>query len=111
VPPGWSPRPPGARIPLERLKKEIKHRTAVGGIFPNRVCLIRLVGMDLFEKDDEWQDGRRYLLPESMARIDAVPGVAETETSRRRLSTKVRPAGELGICRGGGEAPFKWLMR
>ena len=25
------------------------------------------------EQDDEWQDGRRYFLPESMARIDAVP--------------------------------------
>ena len=28
--------------------------------------------MVLFEQDDEWQDGRRYFLPESMARIDAV---------------------------------------
>ncbi len=28
--------------------------------------------MVLAEQDDEWQDGRRYFLPESMARIDAV---------------------------------------
>jgi hypothetical protein len=28
--------------------------------------------MVLFEQDDEWQDGRRYFRPESMARIDAV---------------------------------------
>ncbi len=33
--------------------------------------------MLLAEQDDEWQDGRRYFRPESMAPIDAV-------TDRRR---------------------------
>lgn len=59
--------------PLERLNKEIKRRTAVVGIFPNRASVLRLVGMILAEQDDEWQDGRRYFRPETMAAIDAAP--------------------------------------
>ncbi len=58
--------------PLERLNKEIKRRTGVVGIFPTRDSVLRLVGMILAEQDDEWQDGRRYFRPETMAAIDAV---------------------------------------
>jgi putative transposase len=64
--------------PLERLNKEVKRRTAVVGIFPTRGSVIRLVGMILAEQDDDWQDGRRYFRPETMALIDAVTEQSET---------------------------------
>jgi putative transposase len=61
--------------PLERLHKEIKRRTNVVGIFPNRASLVRMVATLLSEQDDEWQVAdRRYFSAGSMAHIDELGG-------------------------------------
>src|ERR687892_2039996 len=74
--------------PNERLNREIRRRTDVVGIFPDRGSIIRLVGAVLAEQHDEWADGRRYLGLEVLSRSRMVLVTGETTTTEPTESTE-----------------------
>jgi transposase-like protein len=67
--------------PQERLNREIRRRTDVVGIFPNRDSIIRLVGAVLGEIQDDWAVVRRYLTLDDNLRALEVP-LLEPKTTK-----------------------------
>jgi putative transposase len=71
--------------PNERLNREIRRRTDVVGIFPDRDAITRLVGAVLAEQHDEWAEGRRYLGLDVLARARASARPETTQSGHTEL--------------------------
>ncbi len=72
------PQPHRIRIsstnPLERLNLEIRRRTRVIGIFPHSGACVRLIGMLLVEKHEDWLTDEKAYLTFDDAPAEETPG-------------------------------------
>jgi putative transposase len=64
---------------LQRLNQEIKPRTRVVRIFPNRESCLRLVSALALEVSEEWVTGRRYLDMEELREHRRLEELVESE--------------------------------
>lgn len=54
---------------LERLNREIRRRTTVGGIFPSKDSYIRLVGTYLIEYSEDWSMSHCYINQDTLKQV------------------------------------------
>ncbi|MBA7551539.1 IS256 family transposase ISCARN68 [subsurface metagenome] len=74
---------------LERFNQEIKRRTSVIRIFPNRESALRLIGALCMEQAEEWLTGKQYL---DMSLLDSVDQEQEAELRQDPAESGVKVA-------------------
>ncbi len=70
---------------LERFHQELKRRTRVVRIFPNRAACLRLVTALCVEQSEEWVSGRRYLDLAELGGEDTLGTIAQREEGAMHL--------------------------